>query len=68
MISSHRYSEFLSEFNVQQLRELQTLLIRTSMNMSRISHGREEFMLVLDSTKHQQIPANEIRPAKTNIT
>jgi hypothetical protein len=54
MISSHRYSEFLSEFNAQQLRELQTLLIRASLHMRKISHGLEEFTLALDSTKHQQ--------------
>ena len=54
MISSHRYSEFLAEFNQQQLRELQTLLIRTSLNMRKMSQGLNEFTLALDSTKHQQ--------------
>lgn len=58
MISSHRYSEFLAEFELQQLRELQTLLIRTSLNMHKMSHGLSEFTLALaialDSTKHEQ--------------
>jgi hypothetical protein len=54
MISSHRYSEFLAEFNCQQLRELQTLLIRTSLKMRKMSHGLSEFTLALDSTKHKQ--------------
>ena len=54
MISSHRYSEFLAEFNLQQLRELQTFLIRTSLHMRKMSHGLNEFTLALDSTKHEQ--------------
>jgi Transposase DDE domain group 1 len=54
MISSHLYSEFLAEFDLQQLRELQTLLIRTSMNMRKMSHGLNEFTLTLDSTQHEQ--------------
>jgi hypothetical protein len=52
--SSNRYSEFLSEFDAQQLRQLQDRLIETSFAMRKAVAGINEFTLVLDSTKHDQ--------------
>jgi Transposase DDE domain group 1 len=52
--SSNRYSEFLSKFNSQQLRELQDRLIDTSLAIRKSIVGMDEFTLALDSTKHDQ--------------
>lgn len=53
-ISSQRYSEFLAKFDVRQLRELQDVLIKTSVAMREQISDFKEFHLCLDSTKHEQ--------------
>ncbi len=53
-ISSNRYSEFLAAFDPKKLRELNGALIKTSLEMRRLTHGLGNFHLIIDSTKHEQ--------------
>jgi Transposase DDE domain group 1 len=52
--SSNRYSEFLSEFDAQQLRQLQDRLVDTSLAIRMAVAGFDEFTFILDSTKLEQ--------------
>jgi hypothetical protein len=54
VISSNRYSEFLSAFDARHLRGLQNVLIKTSLAMRSMTHGLGNFHLIIDSTKHEQ--------------
>jgi len=54
LVSSQRYSEFLSKFNVRQIRELQNIVIKNSLSMREMVGTFTEFHLCLDSTKHDQ--------------
>lgn len=54
LISSNRYSEFLSNFTSVQLRKMQDVLIEMSLSLRQKTTSSDEFTLVLDSTKHQQ--------------